>query len=204
MSDITKRQKELLEHIINSIRDNSMPPTISQMAKSMGVRSKNAIVKLLKELQDKGYIKRDSSARGIKVLQSLGRSLQKGISLVPVLGDVPAGGPMLTDEHIEEWVSLPNILTEGKKGVFLLRVYGDSMINAGIFNNDLVVVCPTKEVKNNDIVVGLIGQEVTVKRLVKSAGKTYLKAENPKYKDIYPEGEWSVQGRVIGVIRQLN
>ena len=180
MSDITKRQKELLEHIISSIRDNSMPPTISQMAKSMGVRSKNAIVKLLKELQDKGYIKRDSSARGIKVLQSLGRSLQKGISLVPVLGDVPAGGPMLTD------------------------VYGDSMINAGIFNNDLVVVCPTKEVKNNDIVVGLIGQEVTVKRLVKSAGKTYLKAENPKYKDIYPEGEWSVQGRVIGVIRQLN
>ena len=102
MSDITKRQKELLEHIISSIRDNSMPPTISQMAKSMGVRSKNAIVKLLKELQDKGYIKRDSSARGIKVLQSLGRSLQKGISLVPVLGDVPAGGPMLTHQHIQE------------------------------------------------------------------------------------------------------
>ena len=203
MSEITKRQKELLDHIINSIREAGMPPTISQMAKALKVKSKNAVVKLLKELEEKEYIKRDATARGIKVLDSLGRSLQKGLSSVPLLGDVPAGGPILAEEHIEDWISLPQFMTEGKKGTFLLRVYGESMINAGIFNNDLVLVHQTKEVKNDDIVVALLGEEVTVKRLVKSSGKTYLKAENPKFKNIYPEGEWTVQVRVIGVIRQV-
>ncbi len=204
MSEITKRQKELLDHIINSIRDNGLPPTISQMATALKVRSKNAIVKLLKELEEKGYIARDATARGIKVLDSLGRSLQKGLVNVPLLGHVPAGGLALTDEYVEDWINLPSQLTAGKKGVFLLRVYGDSMINAGIFNNDLTIVHQTKDVKPGDIVVGLANNEVTVKRLAKSGGKLYLKAENPKYKDIYPDSGWTVQGKVIGVIRQLN
>lgn len=204
MSTITKRQKELLEYIIKSIREDGLPPTISQMAKALKVKSKNSIVKLLKELEDKRYIERDATARGIKVLDSLGKSLQKGLVSAPLVGDVSAGSPILSEEHIEEWVDLPDSLTGGKKGVFLLKVDGNSMVDAGIYNKDLVVVYPTKDIKNKDIVVAEIEGDVTVKRFIKhSKGKSFLKAENPDYKDIYPEGEWMIQGRVIGVIRRL-
>ena len=204
MSEITKRQKELLDHIIVAIRDNAMPPTVSEMAKSMKVKSKNAVVKLLRELEDKGFIKRDKTARGIKVLNSMGKSLLKGLVNVPLVGDVPAGSPILAEEHIEEWVNLPTNLTRGRKDVFLLRVRGESMIGAGIYNGDLVIVYPTKDIKNHDIVVALIEGEATVKKFVKVDNRPYLKAENPKFPNIYPIVEWTVQGKVIGLLRQLN
>ena len=203
MKEITSRQRDLLEYIIHSIRENGLPPTISEMADAMKVRSKNAIAKLLAGLELKGYIKRDRSARGIKVLDSLGQALQKGLVSVPLVGDVPAGSPVLTEEYIEEWVNLPTHLTRGRKDVFLLRVRGESMIGAGIFNNDLVIVYPTRDIKNQDIVVALVDNEATVKRFVKVGERTYLKAENPKFSNIYPWNELTVQGKVVGVIRQI-
>ena len=85
----------------------------------------------------------------------------------------------------------------------MLRVRGDSMVNAGIFEGDLVIVKPTKDVKNNDIVVALLHDEATVKRFIQIKNRAYLKAENPDYKNIYPKEEWMVQGKVVGVIRNL-
>jgi repressor LexA len=120
------------------------------------------------------------------------------------VGEVAAGMPILAEEHIEEWINLPTSLVKGRKDIFLLRVRGESMINAGIFPRDLVVVQSTKAVKNKDIVVAILEENATVKRFVQEGSKTYLKAENPNFPDIYPEGEWSIQGKVVGVIRSID
>ncbi len=200
---ITDRQKELLEFIVRQIREHSLPPSLSEMADHLGVKSKNAVSKLLASLEDGGYIETSGKARGVKVLNSLTDSLQKGLIRVPVLGSIQAGSPHLAEEFVEEWVNLPQTLIKGRRDVFLLRVRGDSMINAGIHEGDLVIVRPTREAKNNDIVVALLHDEATVKRFVQIKNRAYLKAENPDYQNIYPKEEWMIQGKVVGVIRNL-
>lgn len=200
---ITDRQKELLKFIVRQIREHNMPPSISEMAEYLEVKSKNAVAKLLNSLEENGYIETNGKARGITVLNSLADSLEKGLIRVPVVGSVQAGSPHMAEEFIEEWINLPQSLVKGRRDVFLLRVRGDSMINAGIHEGDLVIVRPTHEVKNNDIVVALLHDEATVKRFVQIKNRAYLKAENPDYQNIYPKEEWMVQGKVVGVIRNL-
>jgi len=201
--EISDRQKELLNFISKQVRDFSLPPSISEMATYMEVKSKNAIAKMLNNLEELGYIKTSGKARGIEILNSLGQSLQKGLIKVPLIGTVQAGSPHLAEENIEEWINLPQSLVKGRRDVFLLRVRGDSMINAGIFEGDLVIVRPTKEAKHNDIVVALLHDEATVKRYIQIKNRAYLKAENPSFKNIYPKEDWMVQGKVVGVIRNL-
>jgi repressor LexA len=167
------------------------------------VSSKNAVAKLLKSLEDAGHIKISGKARGIEVLNALGESLEKGLIAVPLVGNVQAGSPHLAEEQIEDWINLPSTLIRGRRDVFLLKVRGDSMINAGIYEGDLVIVRPVKDAKHNDIVVALLHDEATVKRYIQIKNRAYLKAENPKYKNIYPKEEWMVQGKVVGVIRNL-
>lgn len=203
MNNITDRQKELLQFIIKQIRNFNLPPSISEMATHLKVKSKNGVAKLLDALEQEGYIKTSGKARGIEVLKTLGESLEKGLVAVPLLGSIQAGTPHLAEENIEEWINLPQTLIKSRRDVFLLKVRGDSMINAGIFEGDLVIVRPVKEAKNNDIVVALLHDEATVKRLVYVKNRAYLKAENPAHKNIYPKEEWSVQGKVVGVIRNL-
>jgi repressor LexA len=200
---ITDRQKQLLQFIVQQIRDYNLPPSISEMAEHLEVKSKNAIAKLLNSLEEGGYIETSGKARGITVLNSLSDSLQKGLIRVPLVGSVQAGSPHMAEEYIEEWINLPQSLIKGRRDVFLLRVRGDSMINAGIHENDLVIVRPTHEAKNNDIVVALLHDEATVKRFVQIKNRAYLKAENPDYQNIYPKEEWMIQGKVVGVIRNL-
>ena len=201
--NITNRQKELLQFIIKQIREYNLPPSFSEMATHLKIKSKNGVAKLLNSLQREGYIKTNGKARGIQVLKTLGESLEKGLVAVPLLGGIQAGSPHLAEEHVEEWINLPQNLVRGRRDVFLLRVRGDSMINAGIFQDDLVIVRPTREVKNNDIVVALLHDEATVKRYIQIKNRSYLKAENPEYKNIYPKEDWMVQGKVVGVIRDL-
>ena len=200
---ITDRQKELLQFIVRQIREHNLPPSVSEMAQYLEVKSKNAVAKLLQGLEEGGYIETNGKARGIKVLNSLSDSLQKGLVRVPILGAVQAGMPHLAEEFIEEWINLPQTLVKGRRDVFLLRVRGDSMINAGIHEGDLVIVRPTREAKHNDIVVALLHDEATVKRYIQVKNRVYLKAENPDYPNIYPKEEWMVQGKVVGVIRNL-
>lgn len=201
--NITERQKILLQFIVKQVREHNLPPSISEMASYLKVKSKNAVAKLLSALEAQGFIKTNGKARGIEVLNALGESLEKGLVSVPLLGSIQAGVPHLAEENIEEWINLPQTLIKSRRDVFLLRVRGDSMINAGIYEGDLVIVRPTREAKNNEIVVALLHDEATVKRLVYVKNRAYLKAENPDYKNIYPKEEWSVQGKVVGVIRSL-
>jgi repressor LexA len=201
--EITKRQKELLQFIIREIREHNLPPSFSEMMEYFKYRSKNAIAKILKVLEKEGYVKVSGKARGIEVLKTLGESLEKGLVSVPLLGNIQAGSPHLAEEQVEEWINLPTSLIRGRRDVFLLKVRGNSMVNAGIYEHDLVIVRPVKEAKNNDIVVALLHDEATVKRLIYVKNRAYLKAENPDYKNIYPKEEWMIQGKVVGVIRQL-
>lgn len=203
MNDITSRQKQLLQYIIKQVRDHNLPPSVSEMATFLKVKSKNAVAKLLKSLEDNGYIKTSGKARGIEVLNALGESLEKGLIAVPLLGRIQAGSPHLAEQQVEEWINLPSSLVKSRRDVFLLKVRGDSMVNAGIYEGDLVIVKPTREAKHNDIVVALLHDEATVKRFIQIKNRSYLKAENPDYKDIYPKEEWMVQGKVVGVIRNL-
>ena len=201
--DPTEKQLKLLSFIINEIRDHSLPPSVSEMAAFLQVKSKNAVAKLLDQLQDKGYIATSGKARGIRVLDSLGQSVLKGMFKAPVLGSIQAGMPMLAEQNVEDWINLPDTLVKNRRDVFLLHVRGDSMKDAGILEGDLVIVKPTKDVRDKDIVVALLHDEATVKRFIKIQNRVYLKPENAKYKNIYPQDEWTVQGKVVGVIRNL-
>jgi repressor LexA len=203
MQELTDKQNQLLNFIISEIRENGMPPSISEMATYLKVSSKNGVAKLLDQLEEKGYVETNGKARGITVLESLGQSLLKGLIRAPILGSIQAGLPTLAEENIEEWVNLPQTLTKNRRDVFLLRVRGDSMKNAGILEDDLVIVKPTKDVKHGDIVVALLHDEATVKRFIKVQNRVYLKPENDNYQNIYPKEEWTVQGKVVGVIRHL-
>lgn len=203
MEELTPKQKQLLDHLSEEIRRQGIPPSISEIAGSLKLKSKNAVAKLLRSLEDKGYIRRNSKARGIEVLNPEGEPISRGMLSVPLLGRITAGLPMLAEEQVEDWINLPVSLIKGRKDVFLLRVQGHSMKDAGILDGDLVLVKQQKLAEVNDIVVALLEDEATVKRLVKKEGKYYLKAENKDYPNIYPENEWSIQGKVTGVIRRL-
>lgn len=201
--EITDRQKQLLKFIVEQVREYNLPPSISEMAEFLKVSSKNGVAKLLNALEDNGFIKTSGKARGIEVLESLGDSLDRDIIRIPLLGHIQAGSPHLAEEQIEDWINMPSTFIKGRRDVFLLKVRGDSMINAGIFEGDLVIVRPVREAKNNDIVVALLHDEATVKRFVQIKNRSYLKAENPDYKNIYPKEDWMIQGKVVGVIRNL-
>lgn len=206
MQELTSKQKKLLEWLTDQVRTNGLPPSLSEIAANFRIKSKNAVSKLLKALETKGYIRRSSKARGIEVLNPEGEPIGRGLISVPLLGRITAGVPMLAEEQIEDWLNLPISLIRGRKDVFLLKVQGLSMKDAGILDGDLVLVKQQKIAEPGDIVVALLDDEATVKRLVKFArdeeSRFYLKAENKEYPNIYPEHEWSIQGKVIGVIRR--
>jgi repressor LexA len=203
MRELTPKQQKLLEYLTEEIRSSGLPPSVSEMAKSLKVKSKNAIAKLLSALEEKGYVRKSGKARGIEVLDQEGEAVSRGMLNIPVIGRITAGLPMLAEEQIEDWLSLPTSLIRGRKDVFLLKVQGMSMKDAGIMDKDLVLVKQQKIADVNDIVVALLEDEATVKRLVKKDNRFYLKAENKDYPNIYPETDWSIQGKVIGVIRRL-
>ncbi len=203
MNELTPKQKKLLDYLSGEIQDNGLPPSVSEMATALKVKSKNAVAKLLNALEAKGYVRKSGKARGIEVLTGEGEPLTRGMINIPLLGRITAGMPMLAEEQIEDWLQLPVSLIRGRKDMFLLKVQGMSMKDAGILNGDLVLVKQQKIAEVNDIVVALLEDEATVKRLVKKDGKFFLKAENKEYPNIYPEHEWSVQGKVVGLIRRM-
>jgi len=204
MKQLSPRQKELLEHISRYIEEKSYPPSYQELANRMNIRSKFAILKHIDALVAKGYLEKDSSARGLRIISPEYAPGNKDEAEIPLIGRVAAGQPILATENVERYVTIPRALIKSEGRYFALKVRGDSMVNAGIYEDDMVVVNSTNHAYNKDIVVALINDEVTVKRLVVEKKQTYLKAENPDYNDIYPRGEWSIQGKVVGLIREIH
>ncbi|MFQ5602638.1 MAG: transcriptional repressor LexA [bacterium] len=204
MKPLTDKQKNVLRLVAEKIKEVGYPPTLQELADELGVASKNAVLKHLTALEKKGYIgkRQGGAARGIRILESMGFLDRPGENSVPLVGSVAAGSPLLAEENVESYLTVPKHLLSSKGDYFALRVQGDSMIEAGIHEDDLVVVHATNQAKNGDIVVALIGNETTVKRFVVDGREKYLKPENARYSDIRPQQEWSVQGKVVALIRE--
>lgn len=199
---LTEKQEAVLNYIEDYQLGHGSSPTLREMREYFGVSSDNSILKHLKALEEKGYIEKDDTPRGIKLLSSVKERLQSNEVKLPLLGMVPAGGPVLTEEYIEKWVTVGEDVIYKNKESYLLRVTGDSMIDAGIHEGDILVVCNALEAKEGDIVVALVDNQNTVKRYMKDAkGNVYLKPENTKYDNIYAEGELCLQGVVTGLLR---
>ncbi len=151
---------------------------------------------------DQIYLEKDSSPRGMRIISPEYKQTTQADQSVPLIGHVAAGSPILAEENVERYIPVPRHLIKSEGRYYALCVRGDSMVNAGIFENDLVIVKATNIANHNDIVVALISDEVTVKRLINQGNHIYLKAENPLYNDIIPQESWSIQGKVIGLIRE--
>lgn len=201
---LTEKQEAVLKFIEEYQLSYGKSPTLREMREHFGVSSDNSILKHLKALQEKGHIQKDDTPRGIQLLGSIKEKLDMAVESVklPVLGFIPAGGPVISDEYVSGYMTVGEELAKNNGDFFLLNVTGNSMIDAGIFGGDLVVVNSKKEPRDGDIVVALIDNANTLKRFVKKDGKVYLKAENRGYRDIYPENELVVQGVVTALIRQ--
>jgi len=198
---LTEKQEALLNFIEQYQMANGGSPTIKEMKTYFGVNSDNSILKLLKALEEKGRIFKDEKHRGIKLLSNIKEKLNKPDFKLPIMGTVPAGTPVDEEEYIEDWLTIGEDMIYRNKESFLLRITGNSMIDAGIFEGDIVVVCRNLEAKVGDIVVALIDNQNTVKRYMIEDGHVYLKPENANYENIYPANELCLQGVVTGLIR---
>lgn len=200
---ITKRQKELLSIIYKYIKGTGYPPTFEEMKERLGVSSNQSIVDFLVKLEEQGTIGRnESSARGITI-SPLGFKLLGKKPIIPFLGVASAGSPIEAIEIPGEWQSVSSDVEKLKGEVFLLKISGDSMINAGIEDGDVVLVKSQKEFISGDIVLAQIEDQSTIKRFISEdkPSYTYLKPENPKYKIIPFTEECRLKGKVISVFK---
>ena len=200
-SSLTKRQKEIFEYVKSYARDHGYPPTVRDIGKAIGLTSSSTVHAHLANLEKLGLLKRDpTKPRAIEVLVDRAKAVVAPNGL-PLVGQVAAGQPILADQNIEEYVPVPQI-AGGDEGEFVLRVKGDSMKNAGIFDEDYVVVRPQKTATNGEIVVAMMEGEATVKRFFKEKERVRLQPENDELDPIYAR-DVDIVGRVVGVCRRV-
>lgn len=200
---ITKRQKEMLSTIYGYIKDTGYPPTFEEMKERLNVSSNQSVLDLLNKLETKKAIKRGADqARGIVILPLGYRMLGKP-ALIPFLGISHAGSPISAIEISGEWQELPGGIAKLQSEIFIVRVSGDSMINAGIDQGDSLLVESKKEFVSGDIVLADIEGETTIKRFISddSPPYVYLKPENPNYPLIPFTDKMRLIGKVMSVLK---
>ncbi|WHE08099.1 transcriptional repressor LexA [Thermoanaerobacterium thermosaccharolyticum] len=202
-SKISLKQQEIIEFIKSEINRKGYPPSVREIGKAVGLKSTSTVHGHLSRLEKKGYIRRDpTKPRAIEVLNNDIKDLSDVIKL-PVIGKVTAGTPILAVENIDEYYSIPRDLVVGYEGEsFILKVRGESMINAGILDGDYIIVRKQSYADNGDIIVALIEDEATVKRFFKESDYIRLQPENPSMDPIIVDNV-VVLGKVVGVIRKL-
>jgi len=201
-SNLTARQRDILDMIRSFILRNGLPPTISEVCAHFKFKPSSCFDHL-RALERKGYLTRSSKARSIKLKEGEIPSVaQNGIS-VPIVGKVKAGVPILATENIDGYVLLDSFWARDKD-VFLLRISGNSMKRVGILDDDLALVCPQEMAEEGEIVVALINDEATLKRFHRKKRKVWLKSENPSHKSIWvKDGSFQLVGKVIGIFRKV-
>lgn len=196
---MTKRQKEVLEAIYNSLKDSGYPPTLADLRDKLDVSSNQTVLDLLKLLEKKGYIKKEEgAARGLKILK-MGFDSLEAKPILPIVG-ITAAGPYKEAFENLEWKSWAG--TEMADSVFIVKISGDSMTGAGYEDGDTVLVQKAKEFKNGDIVLAKDNDGTTIKRLIHDNGKIYLKPENPSYPNIPIYPDTRLIGKVIGKVQE--
>lgn len=200
MQELTPRQTRVLEFIRQFMMETGMPPTRAEIARELGFRSVNAAEEHLRALQRKGAIElMPGTSRGIQLKDSLREQLG-----LPLVGRVAAGNPILAEEHIEARYQIDPTLFHPKPH-YLLQVHGMSMRDAGIFDGDLVAVHRTPEIRNGQVVVARLEDEVTVKRYRQEGTLVWLLPENPEFAPIrldLKEQPLVIEGVVVGIVRR--
>jgi len=210
--DLTKRQQEIFDFIRKYSARYGYPPTVRDIGKAVGLASSSTVHAHLANLEKIGLLRRDpSKPRAIELLDRVDRavggaveSALRGIvrpDSLPLLGSVAAGAPALAEESIEDYISVPEV-AGGGDGQYLLRIRGDSMKDAGILEDDLVVVHSQDTAHDGDIVVALLGEEATVKRFFRESDHIRLQPENETMEPIRSK-EVEVLGRVVGLLRSV-
>jgi repressor LexA len=203
---LSERQQQVLDYIRKTVADRGYPPSVREIGEAVGLSSPSTVHSHLSSLVKAGAIRRDpTKPRAIMIVeeaQPAPTPLPTRVREVPVLGRIAAGTPILAAEHVEDVLLLPVDLV-GDDPVFLLEVKGDSMIDAGIFEGDLVAVRSQKDARDGEIVAALIdGEEATVKRLRRRDGKVILEAANPAYEPMVFTDGVELVGKVVSVLRR--
>ena len=205
---LTARQQEIWNFLVEYVDQHGYPPTVREIGEQVGLASPSTVHAHLANLERAGLLRRDPTKP--RALELFGRgepaAAPADVHRLPLLGEIAAGGPLLADQNIEDYLSVPEPLSHGGEE-FLLRVRGDSMTGAGILDGDFVVVHRQQDARNGDIVVALAGDdetvdEATVKRFFRENGRIRLQPENASLEPIYAP-HVQILGRVVGVFREL-
>ena len=206
---LTARQQEIWQFLVEYVDDHGYPPTVREIGEAVGLASPSTVHAHLANLERAGLLRRDpTKPRALELVgrrQSEERAVSASAPVLPLVGRIAAGGPLLAEESIEDRLAVPEPL--GRNADFLLRVTGDSMIEAGILDGDVVVVHRQPDARDGDVVVALVGQdetaeEATVKTFHRDAGRIRLQPENSALEPLYPE-HVQILGKVTGVFRTL-
>ncbi|ADO77183.1 transcriptional repressor LexA [Halanaerobium praevalens] len=207
MDDLSKRQKSILQFIIDQIKSKGYPPSVREIGKAVGLKSPASVHSHLKTLEKLNYLRRDpSKPRAIEVIYNSEPEAknEKEMINIPVVGKVTAGSPILAEENIEDYFPLPlSYLKVGNNDLFMLKVSGNSMVEAGIHDGDYVIAEKQNYAKNKDIVIALLEEEATVKRFFKEEDHIRLQPENPAYEPIIAKNI-KILGKVTGLFRKFN
>ncbi len=209
MADISPKQLQILEYLKKEVREKGYPPSVREICEATGLKSTSTVHGHLSRLEKKGYIRRDpTKPRAIEILDGTPDEFEnyqseQEIIDVPVIGTITAGTPILAVENIEDTFPLPASYAAGGKTLFMLKVKGESMIEAGIFDKDLVLVRQQPSADNGDIVVALIDDDyATVKTFYKENGHIRLQPENSSMSPIIVN-DCSILGKVVGLFRKF-
>ena len=199
---ITAKQEEILEYIKETILKKGYPPAVREISEAVHLKSTSSVHSHLSTLEEKGFIRRDpTKPRTIEILDVSFNFNRREMTNVPVVGAVAAGQPLLAEQNIEDYFPIPVELLPNAD-TFMLRVKGDSMINAGILDGDQIIVEQTPSAQNGDIVVALLEDSATVKRFYREDGHYRLQPEND-YMDPIIVDHVDIQGKVIGLFRRM-
>lgn len=204
MEELTSRQQDILNFILSEVEKKGYPPSVREIGEAVGLSSSSTVHAHLERLEEMGYIRRDpTKPRAIEVLFPTATATPRAPMVnVPLVGRVAAGAPIMAEQNVEEIYPLPRDFV-GSDESFMLKVRGDSMIEAGIFDGDLVVVKRSADARNGEIVVAMFNDEATVKRFFKEAGHIRLQPENPRLEPIIVE-DCVILGKVTGLLRRLH
>ena len=199
---ISSKQQEILEYIKQEILNKGYPPAVREICEAVHLKSTSSVHSHLETLEKNGYIRRDpTKPRAIEIIDDNFNLTRREVVNVPILGQVAAGQPLLAVENIENYFPIPTEFMPNAE-TFMLKVKGDSMINAGIFNGDKILVQKQSDAQNGDIVVALVDDSATVKTFYKEDGYYRLQPENDSMDPIIVK-ECSILGKVFGVFRFL-
>ena len=202
MSDrkITAKQEEILNYIKNEILERGFPPAVREICQAVGLKSTSSVHSHLESLEKNGYIRRDpTKPRAIEILDDSFQMVRREMVNVPVVGTVAAGQPILAEQNIDSYYPIPAEFMPNEQ-TFILKVKGDSMVNAGILNGDSVVVKQQPTAHNGEIVVALVEDSATVKTFYKEDGHIRLQPENDTMDPIIVD-DCQILGKVFGVFR---